>query len=89
MLWAPRSCYNLPYGAALVGITHQRMRLIPVDLTVVGISYLSWMNCELFLSKYTKNSPIEDVVKALCRESYIVSSNPHEVYDSLSKIRCR
>lgn len=48
---------------------------MPVDLTTVGISYLSWMNCKLFLVKYTKNSPVEDVVKALCRESFIVSNN--------------
>jgi anaphase-promoting complex subunit 5 len=39
----------------------------------MGISYLSWMNCELFLSKYRVNSPIEDVVKALCRSAYIMS----------------
>ncbi|PWW73845.1 hypothetical protein C7212DRAFT_300781 [Tuber magnatum] len=39
----------------------------------MGISYLSWMNCEVFLSKYRVNSPIEDVVKALCRSAYIMS----------------
>jgi len=42
-------------------------------LTSTGISYLSWMNCELFLAKYKQHSPVEDVVKALCRGAYIVS----------------
>lgn len=40
----------------------------------LGISYLSWMNCELFLSKYRIDSPVEDVVKALCRSAYIVTA---------------
>ncbi|KAL7267537.1 APC5 protein [Rhizina undulata] len=39
----------------------------------LGISYLSQLNCELFLAKYSKNSPVEDVVKAICRSAYIMS----------------
>lgn len=39
----------------------------------LGMSYLAWMNCELFLAKYKGDSPVEDVVKALCRGAYIVS----------------
>lgn len=39
----------------------------------LGVSYLGWMNCELFLAKYKHDSPVEDVVKALCRGAYIMS----------------
>jgi len=38
----------------------------------LGVSYLASLNCELYLMKYTKDSPIEDIVKALCRGAYLV-----------------
>lgn len=39
----------------------------------LGMCYLAGGSCELFLAKYRAESPVEDVVKALCREAYIVS----------------
>lgn len=38
----------------------------------LGCSYLASMHCDLFLSKYTNSSPIEDVVKAKCKSASIV-----------------
>lgn len=39
----------------------------------LGMCYLAGGSCELFLAKYRTESPVEDVVKALCREAYIMS----------------
>ncbi|KAF8476143.1 anaphase-promoting complex subunit 5-domain-containing protein [Kalaharituber pfeilii] len=54
----------------------------------LGISYLSWMNCELFLAKYKAQSPIEDAVKALCRGSYIISMRGRfdEAFERLEEV---
>lgn len=38
----------------------------------LGISYLATLNCELYIMKYKKESPVEDIVKAICRSAYLV-----------------
>lgn len=43
-----------------------------------GISYLATSNCELFLLLFKHSSPIEDIVKALCRRAYIVGFKESE-----------
>lgn len=39
----------------------------------LGVAYLSRTNCVVFLKKYQNDSPVEDVVKAMCRDAYILS----------------
>ncbi|KAI5777394.1 anaphase-promoting complex subunit 5-domain-containing protein [Geopyxis carbonaria] len=39
----------------------------------LGVAYLASTNCQIFLSKYQQNSPIEDKIKAICRWACILS----------------
>jgi len=54
----------------------------------LGVSHLAWLNCELFLSKYDKGSPSEDLVVALCRSAYIISMRGRfdEALDQLDQV---
>lgn len=54
----------------------------------LGISQLAWINCELFLSKYSGASPSEDLVVALCRGAYIISMRGRfeEALDRLDQV---
>ncbi|KAF3941436.1 hypothetical protein ABW19_dt0208121 [Dactylella cylindrospora] len=39
----------------------------------LGVSYAAILNCELFVTKYRKNSPVEDIVKARCRSAFLIA----------------
>ncbi|KAF3284434.1 anaphase promoting complex subunit 5 [Orbilia oligospora] len=39
----------------------------------LGINYAAMLGCELFVAKYRKNSPVEDLVKAQCRTAFLIA----------------
>ncbi|KAF3912649.1 hypothetical protein ABW21_db0201453 [Orbilia brochopaga] len=41
--------------------------------TRLGVNYAAVLNCELFITKYAKNSLVEDVVKAKCRTAFLIA----------------
>ncbi|KAF3917308.1 hypothetical protein AA313_de0209030 [Arthrobotrys entomopaga] len=56
--------------------------------TRLGVNYAAVLGCELFLTKYWKNAPVEDLVKAQCRTAFLIAQKGRfeEALDKLENI---
>ncbi|KAF3930182.1 hypothetical protein ABW20_dc0100928 [Dactylellina cionopaga] len=56
--------------------------------TRLGVNYAAVLSCELFVTKYRKNAPMEDIVKAECRTALLIAQKGRfeEALDKLENI---